>query len=135
MTRYLAAYAVTALVLVLVDLLWLGVIAKPLYQKGIGHLMAVKPRLGVAVLFYAIYVFGLMVFTILPYQNATGWHTTAAAAALFGFIAYATYDLTNLATLRDWPISLTLADLAWGTLVSALSASAGKLVLDRIVAP
>jgi uncharacterized membrane protein len=133
MNKYLAAYAGTAVVMVLLDLLWLGVIAKPLYQQGIGHLMADKPNIAVAVLFYALYAAGIVIFAVSPQSGGTLWGTLAMGA-LFGFFAYATYDLTNLATLRGWPLKLSLIDIAWGTFVSAASAAGGKVALDRALA-
>ena len=117
--------------MIAIDLLWLGVIAKPLYQQGIGHLMSGEPRIPVAVLFYLLYPAGLVLFAIAPQEAAHSSGRTALWAALFGFFAYATYDLTNLATLKAWPLSLALIDMAWGMLVSAVAASAGKAAMDR----
>ena len=131
MTKYLAAYLATALVMIAIDLLWLGVIAKPLYQQGLGHLMAERPNLTAAAAFYVVYVAGLLVFAIVPQVADAGWLRTAAAAAMFGFVAYATYDLSNLATLRDWPIGLSLIDMAWGAVLSAVAATAGRFAWDR----
>jgi uncharacterized membrane protein len=130
MSRYFAAYAGTAIVMVALDIVWLGLIAKPFYQQGIGHLMADKPVIPVAVLFYAIYALGVVVFAVAPAGAAPDWGRTLTMAALFGFFAYATYDLTNLATLRDWPIGVSVMDIAWGTVVSAASAAGGKAVMD-----
>lgn len=129
--KYAAAYAATALVMVALDLLWLGVIAKPLYQHGIGHLMLERPNMAVAVLFYAVFALGLVVFAVAPTAADPGWTRTALWAALFGFFAYATYDLTNLAVLRGWPVWLALIDMAWGTFISAVATAAGKLAFDR----
>ena len=131
MYKYLAAYGVTAVVMVAIDLVWLGLIAKPLYQNGIGHLMADKPNIPVALVFYLLYAVGLMVFAITPSQSVPGWSHALMVGALFGFFAYATYDLTNLSTLKGWPLGLSLIDVAWGTLVSGVSSAAGKLMLDR----
>lgn len=130
MKRQLAAYAGTMIVMVGLDLLWLGFIAKPLYLQGIGHLMAEKPNVAAAVLFYALFGLGLVVFAVLPAGPAPGWGKTMAMAAMFGFFAYATYDLTNLATLKQWPIGLSLLDIAWGTFVSAAAAAGGKAMMD-----
>ena len=130
MNKYLAAYAGTAIVMVALDMLWLGVIAKPLYQQGIGHLMAEQPRIAVAVLFYALYAVGVVIFAVSPQSGGSGWGMTLTLGALFGLFAYATYDLTNLATLRGWPVGLSLIDMAWGTVVSAASAAGGKAALD-----
>jgi uncharacterized membrane protein len=132
MTRLLATYAATFVTMLLLDMLWLGVIARSLYQAGIGHLMADKPNIPVAALFYLMFPAGLVIFAVQPQAGNPGWAATAGMAALFGFFAYATYDLTNLATLRDWPWSVALVDMAWGAAVSAASATVGKLVLDRM---
>jgi uncharacterized membrane protein len=133
MNRYLAAYAGTAIVMVVLDLLWLGVVAKPMYQQGIGHLMAERPVIPVAVLFYLLYAAGVVVFAVAPQlapAASRGWAETLGMAALFGFVAYATYDLTNMATLKGWPLGLSLVDIAWGTVVSTASAAGGKAALD-----
>lgn len=130
MNKYIAAYAGTAVAMVALDMLWLVFIAKTLYQHEIGHLMAEKPIVAVAVLFYAVYALGLVIFAVAPHAENTGWGKTVAMAALFGFFAYATYDLTNLATLRDWPVRITLIDLTWGTFVSAVAAAAGRACMD-----
>jgi uncharacterized membrane protein len=126
MQKTLLAYAATTLVMVAIDLVWLGLIAKPLYQQGIGHLMAAEPKLAAGALFYLLYPVGLMIFAVVPGAASSAWADTAIKAALFGFFAYATYDLTNLATLKNWPLSLALIDTAWGTAVSAVAALAGR---------
>ena len=131
-SKYLTIYAGTAAVMVLLDLLWLGLLAKPLYQQGMGHLMAEQPRLGVALAFYLMYALGLVVLAVLPAAESGGVWRASMNGALLGAFAYATYDLTNLATLRGWPVWLAAMDIAWGTLVSAVSAAAGKAVLDRL---
>jgi uncharacterized membrane protein len=134
MIRYLAAYGATLVVMVALDLLWLGVIAKPIYAKGIGHLMAERPNISVAVVFYALFALGLVIFAVMPHASAGGWTKAMVMGALFGFFAYATYDLTNLATLKNWPLGVSLLDMAWGTLVSALAAAAGKVALGWWIA-
>ena len=126
MLKYLAAYVGATVVMLAIDLVWLGVIARPWYVQGIGHLMAASPNWTAAALFYLLYPVGLMVFAVLPGLDG-GWGKTALLGALFGFFAYATYDLTNLATLRQWPLGLALMDMAWGTGVSAVAAMAGRL--------
>nr|WP_315489101.1 DUF2177 family protein [uncultured Rhodoferax sp.] len=129
-TKYLAAYAGTSVVMVALDMLWLGLIAKPLYQQGIGHLMTDTPNVPVAVLFYLLYALGVVIFAVSPQTGGADWTKTITMASLFGFFAYATYDLTNLATLRDWPWSLALIDILWGTFVSAMAAAGGKAAMD-----
>jgi uncharacterized membrane protein len=92
--------------------------------------MAPQPRLGVAALFYLLYPLGIVIFAVAA-RPAGAWQPTLLAGALFGFFAYATYDLTNLATLKGWPLGLSLIDVAWGSLVSAVSAGAGRWAMDR----
>ena len=142
MSKYVATYAATFVVMVALDMIWLGVVAKSFYQEGIGHLMAERPVVSVAIAFYILYAIGLVFFAVVPNEavpgNGTGFSRgygkTALYGALFGFFAYATYDLTNLATLKNWPVGLALLDMAWGTVVSAVSAVAGKAALDRFAA-
>ena len=123
--------AVLAVMLVL-DALWLGVIARSLYAQAIGHLMAESPDLVAAAVFYPLYAAGLTVFGVRPREAAPpAWPAAMRSGALFGFFAYATYDLTNLATLKDWPVGIALIDMAWGTLVSGASAAAGSRALRR----
>jgi uncharacterized membrane protein len=133
MLKYAGGYAATLLVMLAIDALWIGVIAKALYQRGIGHLMAPQPDLWAAGAFYLLYPLGLLLFVVLPQSETSGLARTFVWGALFGFFAYATYDLTNLATLKGWPLWLSAVDLAWGSLVSGLSAAAGKMALDRLL--
>ena len=132
MNKYIAGYAATALVLLMLDLVFIGYIAMPTYQRGIGHLLAAQPSIPAAVLFYVIFTLGLMVFAVAPTWMAPAWSKTAAAAALFGFFTYATYELTNLATLRDWPLHIVLMDLVWGCLVSTAASLAGRAAMRRL---
>lgn len=128
--KYAAGYVGTLVVLLAVDLIWLGVVAKPLYSKGIGHLMAEQPNLWAAAAFYVIYPIGLIYFSVAPPNRAPSWSDTLLAAAIFGFIAYATYDLSNLATLKNWPTHLAIIDIVWGAVLSTLAAAGGKAALD-----
>ena len=131
MFKFLPAYFGTIIVMFVLDIIWLSVLAKPIYQQGIGHLMAAQPNLLFAALFYAVFVFGLIWFAVAPNVHVAGIKGTFIAAAISGFFVYASYDLTNLALLKDWPLRLSLIDIAWGTLLSGISASAGKFMFDR----
>ena len=130
MTKYLAAYVATAVVMIAIDMVWLDVMAKPLYRDGIGHLMSDAPNIPAAALFYAMFPVGLMIFAVVPNAASPEWTKTLIAGALFGLFTYATYDLTNLATLKGWPVSLAALDIAWGTLVSSASAMAGRWAIN-----
>lgn len=131
MLKYLAVYAVVAVTMLVLDLVWLRGIATAWYEEGLGHLMAPKPDLVAAGIFYLLYPLGLMTFGVLPNEDSTLLRAVGMGA-LFGFFAYATYDLSNLATLRDWPLNVSLMDMAWGTLASGLSVGAGKLCMDAL---
>lgn len=135
MNKYVAGFAAAAVLMVALDMLWLGVLAKSIYQNAIGHLMADKPNIAAALVFYVVYPIGLVVFVLAPYADDLQWGHTLLMGALFGFFAYATYDLSNLATLRSWPVTLTLIDLCWGTALSAVMACAGKVAMNWAVRP
>ena len=101
-----------------VDMLWLGLIAKNLYQRQLGHLLSSDVNWLAAIIFYLLFIFGIVYFVLYPnVDQSVG--KVILSGALFGLIAYATYDLTNLATMKDWPIQITLIDLAWGTFLGA----------------
>jgi uncharacterized membrane protein len=123
MRKNLITYAACFGAMLLLDAIWLGGVATPFYEHGIGHLMAPQPQLGVAALFYLGYPAGLAMFAAVP---AASPRQAALRGALFGLCCYGTYDLTNWATLKDWPASLALVDMAWGACVSAVAASAGR---------
>jgi len=125
----LAAYAAALVAMGVLDALWLGYIAKPLYQQGIGHLMADKTYLPAAVFFYLVFPIGVLIFAVQPDR---AWGATLAAAALFGFFTYATYDLSNLATLKGWPVGLAAIDIAWGTFLSTACAAAAKYAMTSV---
>ena len=124
--RYGVTYLATMLVMLLLDTLWIGFIAADMYQSGIGHLMATAPNLIAAAIFYGIFIVGLMLFAIIP---ATGIKSTLVLAGLYGFFTYSTYEFTNMATLKSWPVEMSIIDIAWGVFISAASAMVGKLVL------
>lgn len=128
-TKHLVAWAVTFVVLLVIDMIWLGVVAKGMYQEAMGDLMSPNPRLAFAAVFYLIYPIGLLVFAIVPGLAAQGVMRAALMGGLFGMFCYATYDLTNLAVIRNWPLALSFIDIAWGTLVSGVAAAAGAATL------
>lgn len=121
--RVATVFAVAAVVFLALDAVWLTLMAERLYRPAIGHLMRDGFDLLAAALFYLAYLSGLTVFVVLPAADAG---RALARGALFGFVAYATYDLTNQATLRDWPWHVTVADLAWGSFVTAVSAAVAR---------
>ena len=121
MTRMLVAYAATLIVFCCCDFVWLGWVAKDYYQSQLAGLLLAQPNWAAAVTFYALYAAGIVIFCISPALDAA----SLAKAALLGALAYATYDLSNLATLKSWPITPSLLDIAWGAFVTGVAASAG----------
>lgn len=113
-------HALIALVVfTLIDLVWLLFISRKLYKDKIGHLMADKVNLPAAIIFYLLFIVAMVFFVINPAVEKQSLLYALAAGAFFGLVTYATYDLTNLATLRDWPVSMTIIDLTWGTLITS----------------
>ena len=133
MPRFAVAYAATFVVFCGLDFLWLGFIAKGYYQSQVGTLLLEKPNLPVAALFYGLYIVGILTFAVLPALDAGQWGKALLYGALFGFFTYATYDLTNLATLKGWSTGVAVLDLAWGVTVTAISATAGYLVTRTVL--
>ena len=131
MTRTLIAYGSTLVTFLAIDALWLTVLMGATYKSYLGALMLAQPKLVPAALFYLLYTVGLVVFAVLPALRADDWRQAAMLGALLGLVAYATYDLSNLATLRNWPMPLTVIDIAWGTVLSCIAASVGFWVAQR----
>ena len=125
---YLKLYLLTVPVFFAVDLLWLGLLAKDLYQRNLAHLLSPQVNWPAAIVFYIIYIAGIILFAVRPGLDQQSLAKAAIWGALFGFFTYATYDLTNLATLRDWPVKIVVADIAWGTLLCTVVASASYLM-------
>ena len=123
--QFLVAYAASAVVFLALDAAWLTLRAERLYRPALGRLMLDRFELLPAVAFYLIYIVGVVVFAVLPGLESRRWTTALGLGALLGLVAYATYDLTNQATLRDWPWRVTLVDLCWGTSVTGVAAAAG----------
>ena len=126
-------YFITLAVFVLVDMAWLGLVAKTFYRKHLGFLMGPKVVWPAAILFYLLFIAGLLVFAVRPALAAGAPLKALLLGAFLGLISYATYDLTNLATLKGWPLVVTVVDLVWGTVlggaVSWLSVLAGRGLL------
>jgi uncharacterized membrane protein len=127
MNRYLAGFVGAAVVFSSLDAVWLTITGPRVYRPVLGTIMIDKFRLAPAIAFYLIYLSGVTFFAIAPGLEKGTWTTSAMFGAALGFVAYATYDLTNQATLTVWSLQITLLDLAWGTFVTAAGASAGFL--------
>ncbi|MCF8506434.1 MAG: DUF2177 family protein [Caulobacter sp.] len=128
---WIAAYIASAVTFLALDALWLGVVAQKMYQREFGPLLLETPNMAAAAVFYALYLFGVVFFAVKPALETGSWSRALIHGALFGLIAYATYDLTNLATLKGFPFKVVIPDLAWGAFVSAAAALAGYAASSR----
>ena len=133
MLMNLFGYGFALAVFVAADMVWLGTMAPRFYRPTLGDIAISGVNLPPAILFYAIYPIGLLIFAIQPALKSGSMSTAAIYGALFGFFTYATYDLTNQATLRNWTVQLTLIDVAWGTILGAISASISFWLMTKLV--
>lgn len=132
MKTVITAYLTTGIAFLMVDAVWLSTMADALYRPLLGDRLAPQFHLGAAVFFYLVYIAGVVFFAVMPALQGGGLGKAMLNGAVLGIVAYATYDLTNQATLKDWPLAVTLADIPWGAFVTAVGASAGFLVASRI---
>ncbi len=123
----LLLYLVTLVAFLIIDLIWLGLVARKFYREQIGFIMAPAVNWPAAIIFYLLYIAGLLYFVTYPAIVRESIAYATYSGALFGLICYATYDLTNLATLKNWPLKVTLIDLVWGSVLSTLLAMVGFL--------
>lgn len=116
---FLKLYAIALPVFFIIDMIWLGLVAKNFYRAQIGTLMKPKVNWTATITFYLIFIAGLVIFVISPSIEKGLWTHALLFGALFGFVCYATYDLTNLAVAKDWPLLVTIVDLAWGAVLAS----------------
>ncbi|HBF32404.1 DUF2177 family protein [Rhizobium sp.] len=133
MARYAIAYLGTACVFFALDYLWLSRVAIGFYKSQMGEIMRPQPNFAAAGLFYLFYIAGIVYFAVVPAMQNGSVTTALVSGALLGLFAYGTYDMTNLATLKAWTLSLSLVDMAWGMALTGLSSAAGYLVVSRFV--
>ena len=122
-------YVIALVIFLAIDLVWLSVIAKAFYAKQLGYLMAPRVNFVAALVFYLLFVLGMLVFVINPALGRQSWSYALLMGMLFGLMCYATYDLTNLATVRDWPVLVTVVDLVWGTSLAGATSLLSYLVI------
>ncbi len=131
--RMSLVYAITLPVFFAIDLVWLGVVARDFYRRQLGHLLSAQVNWPAAILFYLVFIAGIVFFAIRPALEAGSGLRALTYGAFLGFLAYATYDLTNQATVRDWPTLVTVVDLAWGTVLTALVSFLGYQISSRVL--
>lgn len=116
---YIKLYILTLVTFLAIDMVWLGVVAPGFYRQHLGVLLAEKPNWTAAIIFYLLFIAGMLIFVVVPALEAQSWAKALVLGALFGLITYATYDLTNMATIKGWPTIVTVVDMVWGTLLAA----------------
>jgi uncharacterized membrane protein len=131
---FFSTYMISLVILLAIDAIWLSIMGKGFYRSQIGHLMGKEIVWGAAILFYLIYALGLTVLIIQPLVLSTGCPMQSLwRGALFGLTAYATYDLTNMATLKNWPALLVVVDLVWGTVLTGGSSFITFLIVKHVL--
>ena len=133
MVQYIAAFIIAAVIFGVLDALWLNNVAVGMYQSTVGEIMADQFRMGPAIVFYIIYLFGLLWFAIRPALTSNEWTAALPNGAILGFVAYATFDLTSQAVFKDWTWQLSIIDIAWGTFVTGTTATATAWLVLRFV--
>lgn len=129
---FVKLYFIALPVFFAIDMIWLGLVAKDFYRSQIGFLLKENVNWVAAISFYLLFIIGVVFFVVMPALEKGSLMYALLVGALFGFITYATYDLTNLATTKDWPLLVTLVDLAWGAVLSASVSSVTYLIATRI---
>lgn len=129
---FIKLYLITLPVFFAIDIAWLGIVARDFYRQQIGFLMAKDINWSAAVIFYLLFIAGLILFVISPAIEKRMWRDALLMGALFGLITYATYDLTNLATVKGWPVLVTMVDLAWGAILSASVSVIGYFIATKL---
>ena len=120
---YVKLYGLTVPVFFVIDIIWLGVVAKSFYQKNLKYILSPDVNWTAAIIFYLIYIAGILIFAVLPAVAKDSLRHAAVWGALFGFFTYVTYDLTNLALLKDWPIVIVIVDILWGVVLCSAVAT------------
>lgn len=129
---FIKLYFIALPVFFIIDMIWLGLIAKNFYREQIGFLMRTNINWPAAIIFYLLFIGGLVLFVIAPAMEKKDWLSALLTGALFGLITYATYDLTNLATVRDWPLLVTIVDLIWGSVLASSVSLISYLIAVKI---
>ena len=130
---YLKLYALMVPVFFIIDLIWLGVVARGFYQKNLKYILRPDVNWTAAIIFYLVYIAGILIFAVLPGMAEDSWQHAALWGALFGFFTYATYDLTNLALLKDWPLNIVIVDILWGVVLCTVVATLSFFIAKWLV--
>jgi uncharacterized membrane protein len=128
-------YLLTIPVFFAIDMVWLGLVSRGFYRNNLGHLLREDVNWAAALVFYLLYIAGIMIFAVMPALENNSLRHAVLFGGLFGFFAYATYDLTNLATLKDWPLNVAVVDIVWGMVLTASVAAASFFIGRWLMLP
>ncbi len=131
--RYIALFLITTGIFFAIDMLWLGVIAKNFYREKLSFIFTGQVNWAAAIIFYLIYIAGILYFAILPEIHTGNWKMVLLNGAILGFLCYATYDLTNMATIKQWPLTVVIVDIIWGTILTGSVAVISYLTATRLL--
>ena len=129
-SKLIISYVLTFAVFFIIDIAWLGFVAKDIYKKYLGNLLSDNVNWAAAIVFYLLFVVGIFIFAIMPSVDKNSLQSAIILGALFGFFTYATYDLTNLATLKDWSITIVFIDIIWGAVLTSIVSTAGFYIVQ-----
>ena len=132
MIHYLYTYLAMTVAFLAVDLLWLGFVARPIYQKYLGHLMRENTSWVAAIVFYLLFLVGILIFAVLPAYEKASWFQLLIHGALFGFFTYMTFELTAFAVLKDWRLPIVFIDIVWGIILTTVVSAVGFWLLNLI---
>ena len=130
LSKLILSYLLTTVVFLFIDLLWLGIIAKSFYGRHLANFLSPQVNWTAAIIFYLIFIIGIFIFGIMPAVEKQSWTQALILGGLFGFFTYATYDLTNLATLKEWPLTIVIVDIIWGFVLSASVSVSGYFIVQ-----
>ncbi|MEK7724030.1 MAG: DUF2177 family protein [Acidobacteriota bacterium] len=132
-TTFIKIYLITLPVFFAIDMIWLGLIARNFYRENLGSLLKDNVNWTAAIVFYLMFIAGMIIFVISPALEKNSWTHALIYGALFGLITYATYDLTNLATLKDWSLTVVIVDMIWGMILSASVSTISYFISSKFV--
>lgn len=129
----LIIYAITTVIFFAIDMLWLGLIAKNFYRQKLGFILSPEVNWTAAIIFYLLYIGGILYFAVIPAMKEHNWHTALMQGAFLGILCYATYDLTNMATIKNWPLAIVVVDIVWGAVLTGSCAIISYLIAVKFV--
>jgi uncharacterized membrane protein len=130
--KNLIIYAITTLIFFVIDMTWLGLVAKNFYRQKLGFILSPDVKWVAAIIFYLIYIGGILYFAVLPALKDQSWQTALINGAVLGFLCYATYDLTNMATIKDWPLTIVIVDIVWGMVLTGAVSILSYIISNRL---